>query len=302
MIFSSMHQLEEHVLQNVGSKKTAALVEASDEHALEAVRDAKRSGLVTPLLFGNKQKIEEKLRLIGESTSDYEIVHRETPEESALAAGIATREKRADFIVKGAIQTATLLKSLFNEATAFRTGRLISHMNVLEIRNYHKLVALCDSSINIAPNQDQKKDILVNAVEALQRMGISMPKVAVLSSAETLNEKMPESVDAFALKQMNQCGEITGCIVEGPISYDLAMSRESADIKGYESPVSGDTDLLVCPGIVTANVLIKCLRHSAEALTAGIVVGGSVPVVLTSRASSAEDKYRTMVLASSACS
>ena len=299
MTYATFEQLESQVFKKA-KKRRVAVVEAADTHVLEAVRHAVEVGLVEPLLFGKRAEVEAKLAAMDLDITSWEIVDSPEPAISALQAGIAVKEGRADFILKGLIATGQLLKGLFKEETGFRTGRLISHMNIVQLRTYPKLLALCDAAINISPTLEQKKDILQNAVDALTRMGITQPKVAVLASAETVNEKMPESVDAAALKRMNEQGEITGCVVEGPISYDLAVCRESAETKGYESPVAGDTDLLVCPNIVTANVLIKCLRHSAEALTAGIVIGGRVPVVLNSRAASAEDKYRTMILAASA--
>ena len=299
MSYATFEQLESQVFKKA-KKRRVAVVEAADTHVLEAVRHAVEVGLVEPLLFGKRAEVEAKLAAMDLDITAWEIVDSPEPAISALQAGIAVKEGRADFILKGLIATGQLLKGLFKEETGFRTGRLISHMNIVQLRTYPKLLALCDAAINIAPTLEQKKDILQNAVDALTRMGITQPKVAVLASAETVNEKMPESVDAAALKRMNEQGEITGCVVEGPISYDLAVCKESAETKGYESPVAGDADLLVCPNIVTANVLIKCLRHSAEALTAGIVIGGRVPVVLNSRAASAEDKYRTMILAASA--
>ena len=299
MTYATFEQLESQVFKKA-KKRRVAVVEAADTHVLEAVRHAVEVGLVEPLLFGKRAEVEAKLAAMDLDITAWEIVDSPEPAISALQAGIAVKEGRADFILKGLIATGQLLKGLFKEETGFRTGRLISHMNIVQLRTYPKLLALCDAAINIAPTLEQKKDILQNAVDALTRMGITLPKVAVLASAETVNEKMPESVDADALKRMNEQGEITGCVVEGPISYDLAVCKESAETKGYESPVAGDADLLVCPNIVTANVLIKCLRHSAEALTAGIVIGGRVPVVLNSRAASAEDKYRTMILAASA--
>ncbi len=300
MTYKSLKELESQVFKKATKKRVVAVAEAGDSHVLEAVREAVNIGLVDALLYGKKAKVREKLQALGENPADYELIDSASPEQSALMAGIATKEGRADFILKGLIQTGTLLKNLFREEAGFRTGRLISHMNIMELSSYPKLLALTDAAVNLTPGLAQKKDILLNAVDTLARMGIDNPKVAVLSSAETVNEKLPDSVDAAALKAMNQSGEISGCIVEGPISYDLAICQEAAATKGYDSPVAGQADLLLCPNIITGNTLLKALRHSAGALTAGLVVGGRVPVVLTSRASSAADKYRTMVMAASA--
>ena len=300
MSFTTMKDLEAHVFARAAQKRVVAVVEAAEEHVLEAVCEAARKGLVQALLYGRAAEVREKLRVMGEHANDFIIINTENPEDSAFQAGMAAGEGRADFILKGLVPTGVLLKNLFRKETSFRTGRLISHMNIVQVPTYHKLLALCDAAINVRPDLEQKRQILCNAVQTLHRMGVENPKVAVLASSETVNEKMPEALDAAALKAMNARGEIEGCMVEGPISYDLAICRESAEVKGYQSPVAGDADMLVCPDIVSANVLIKCLRHSALALTAGIVVGGRVPLVLNSRAASAEDKYRTMVLAASA--
>lgn len=302
MTYATLEALEAHVFATSAQKKVVAVVEAAEEHALEAVRDASRGGLITAILYGRVAEVSQKLQAVGESPDNYIIIDTLNPEDSALQAGIAAGKGRADFILKGFIPTGKLLKQLFRKETGFRTGKLISHMNLVQIPTYHKLLALCDAAINAHPNLEQKRHILENSVATLRRMGMDNPKVAVLASSETVSEKMPESQDAAALKAMNAAGEISGCVVEGPISYDLAICREAARIKGYDSPVAGDADLLVCPDIVSANVLIKCLRHSAEALTAGIVIGGKVPVVLNSRAASAADKYRTMLLAAAASS
>lgn len=300
MRYMTLDALEKHVFARSRQKRVVAVAEAAETHVLEAVRDAVNKGLVSALLYGKGHDVAEKLRELGEHPDDYTIIHTDTAEQSAFEAGIAASEGRADFILKGIIPTGILLKNLFRKETGFRTGKLISHMNIVQVPGYHKLLALCDAAINVRPTLEQKYHILCNAVEILHRMDIDNPKVAVLASSETVSDKMPETQDGAALKAMNTSGEISGCIVEGPISYDLAVCSEAANIKGYVSPVAGDADLLVCPDIVSANVLIKCLRHSANALTAGIVVGGRVPVVLNSRAASAADKYRTMVLAASA--
>lgn len=299
MVYASFDELEATVMKKA-RKSRVAVVEAADGHVLEAVRHAADAGLVVPLLFGNRKSIVDNLERLGLAGNAYEIVETEGPVESAIQAGIAVKEGRADFLLKGLIQTGVLLKGLFREETGFRTGRLISHMNIVQVASYPKLLALCDAAINIAPDLEQKRVIIQNSVDALTRMGIDTPKVAVLASSESVSEKMPETLDAAKLKEMNENGLITNCVVDGPISFDLAVCPESAATKGYSSPVAGNADLLVCPGIVTANVLIKCLRHMANALTAGIVVGGRVPVVLNSRAASAEDKFRTMILAASA--
>ena len=161
-------------------------------------------------------------------------------------------------------------------------------------------MGITDSALNIHPDLAQKKGMIVNAVGAMLRMGFDEPKVAVLAAVEQVNPKMPETLDAAELKRLNEAGEIAGCVIEGPISYDLAICKESAALKGYASPVCGEVDLMVAPDIAAANILLKALRYSAEASSAGFVVGGSVPLVLTSRAAEVGSKYLPILLAAAA--
>jgi phosphate butyryltransferase len=217
--------------------------------------------------------------------------------EAAFSAVHLVRQGKAEIIMKGRIQTAELLHAVVAKETGLQTQKLMSLVAFHEIPGYHKLLCITDGGMVMYPSLDEKKRILQNAVDVCHSMGIMDPKVAVLAAVEITNPKMPESVDAAALKQMNLQGEIAGCIVEGPISYDLAMSMESAKIKEYSSPVSGDPDILLVPNITVGNVLAKALVVSAGAKMAGFIVGAKAPVVLTSRGSSSEDKYLSLVLA-----
>jgi len=301
MKYTRLDQLAKRVLAaGNGRLKVAAVIAANEEHTLEAAVSAHKDGIATPLLVGEAQGIRDKLSALGMDPGGFEIIDALTPEECALKGAIALKDKRADFLMKGLIATNTMLKVLFSQEAGFRTGNAISHMSVAEAPAYHKLIAITDAAINIKPNLDQKRAMIENAVAAMTAMGFDAPKVAVLASTETVNPKMPETEDAHALKEMNRRGEIAGCVVEGPISFDLAVSPNSARIKGMDSPVCGDADLLVCPDIASANILLKSLRYFAKAGTAGIVVGGRAPLVLTSRAVDPQDKYWPMVLAASA--
>jgi phosphotransacetylase len=179
-------------------------------------------------------------------------------------------------------------------------GRKLSLIGFYETPKYHKLFAVSDMGLNTYPDLAGKRLIIENAVQLLHALGIENPKVAVLSSVEKVNPKMPDAVDGAQLKLMNARGEITGCTVEGPISFDLATSREAAAIKGYDSPVAGDADLLIVPDIAAGNILVKCLTGFCGALTAGAVLGARVPVILTSRSAEAADKYYSIALAACA--
>jgi phosphate butyryltransferase len=300
MIYKNFDQLIERVRAGKQEKKVVAVMAAEDSHTLEAVCQAARVGVVEPLLIGNKAKILRQLELLGERPGDYTLIHAETTEAVVIKAAQSVNAGQAHFLMKGLIQTGDMMKILLSEQCGFRTATQMSHLGILQIPNYHKLIGITDSALNVYPDLQQKRGMVINAVNTMLRMGFDRPKVAILAAVEQVNPKMPETLDADALKRMNAAGDIPGCIVEGPISYDLAICKESAELKGFKSPVCGDVDLLVAPNIAAANILLKALRYSAEASSAGIVVGGKVPLVLTSRAAEAGSKYLPIVLAAAA--
>ncbi len=300
MIYKNFDQLIEQAGAGRHGKKIVAVMAAEDSHTLEAVCQAARVGAVEPLLIGNKFVMRRQLEELGQRLDDYTLIQAESPEDIVVKAAQAVNSGQAHFLMKGLIQTGEMMKTLLSDKCGFRTASQMSHLGIVHIPNYHKLIGITDSALNVYPDLDQKKAMINNAVAAMLRMGFDPPKVAVHAAVEQVNPKMPETVDAAALKKLNAAGEIPGGIVEGPISYDLAISRESAELKGYESPVCGDVDLLVAPNIAAANILLKALRYSAEASSAGIVVGGKVPLVLTSRAAEAGSKYLPIILAAAA--
>ncbi|GAU79518.1 bifunctional enoyl-CoA hydratase/phosphate acetyltransferase [Fusibacter sp. 3D3] len=280
-------------------KKKVAVVVAQDEHTLEAVFKARRDQLVDPILIGNKKEILKIANDLNEIIEDTSVIDILDDIESARKAVSMVHEGKVDVIMKGKIQTADLLKAVVDKAFGLRTGRLISHLVFHEIHNYHKLLAMTDGGMMMYPNLEEKKQIIENAVSVFHALGYEKPNVAVLTAVEKVNPKMPETVEADLLKKMNQKGEILNCVVEGPISYDLMISKASAEIKGYHSEVTGNTDILVVPNITAGNILGKALVYSANAKMAGIVVGAKVPIILTSRGSSTEEKYLSIVLSAS---
>ena len=287
-------------LKGGGSIKRVAVVAADDEHTLEAVIRAQKEGLVSPVLIGDKAAIEAALESIEAADAAVDIVETESNEASAQTAAALINEGKADFIMKGNLETSVLMKAVVKKENNLRTGRIMSHLAFLEIPTYHKLVALSDVAMLTYPDLDQKKQMIENAVTALVKMGMKTPKVAVLSASEDVNPKLPESADAKALKDMNIEGTINDCVIEGPISYDLAMDPEASAIKGYVSPVAGDADLLIMPNLTAGNIFMKGLSVSGGAKAAGIIVGAKVPIVLTSRASSIDDKLMSLVIAATA--
>lgn len=287
-------------VQKDESKKRVAVAAAQDEHTLEAVFRAAKDKLVEPVLVGNKEKIEEILRKLNVEYDMTSIINTESDKEAAEKTVELINEGGADFIMKGKMQTADLLRAVVDKEKGLRTGKVMSHVAILEVPAYHKLIAITDGGMMMYPDLDEKKQILENAVDVFLAMGYECPKIAVLAAVETVNPKMPEAVDADALKKMNESGEIKNCLVEGPISVDLTFSRESAEIKGYSSPVTGQADILLVSDITTGNILSKALIEMADATMAGMIVGAKVPVVLTSRGSSSEEKYLSIVLSASA--
>jgi len=280
-------------------KKTVlAVVEAHDEHTLEAVMTAKKDGIIDAMLIGNEEKIREIITQEGADPADYTIVPTSSIEES-LKIGIDTiHSGKANVIMKGKMETGPFMKAIINKENDMMAGGRISLVGLFEHPTaYHKLLAVTDMGMNTYPDLEGKKDEINNAVKLLHALGIECPKVACLCAVEKLNPKMPETVDADALKKMNAAGEIPGCIVEGPISFDLAIKKESADLKGYESPVAGDADLLLVPDITCGNVLVKCMTEYAGATTAGAMLGAKCPLIITSRSAAASDKYYSIALA-----
>lgn len=281
-------------------KKKVVVVAAHDEHTLEAVFKASENNIVDPILIGKAKEIKNILSNLGKFIDDNAIINIEDDSLSAYKAVELVNKGEVDFIMKGKIQTADLLRAVVDKEKGLSIGNIMSHFVIMEVPNYHKLIVITDSGMLMYPTLEQKKEIINNAVNTLILMGYKKPKVAILTAVDKVNPKMPETIDARELKKMNQNSEIKNCIIEGPISYDLTMSKEAAKIKGYMSPVVGDADILLVPNITAGNILGKCLIYSARAKMAGFIVGAKVPVVLTSRGSTSEEKYLSLVL-SAAC-
>lgn len=286
-----------HASKCMNNKRTAAVAGAADTHVLQAVARAKEDGIAEAILLGNGLEIEKLLRTLGQNPADYEIVDCAGGAQCGMEAVRMVREQRANFLMKGLVETRDLLKPVVNKETGISADRIMSHFALNELPDYHKFIVNTDGGMIIYPTLEEKCGILRNAVETLHRLGNACPKVAVLAGVEKVNPKMKETVDADALKQMSLRGEITGCVVEGPISYDLAMSAETAKIKGYDCSYCGDFDVLLQPDLVCGNVLGKSWYMQGHGKMAGIIVGAKVPIVLTSRGASSEEKYLSIALA-----
>lgn len=276
---------------------TMSVAVAQDNDVLEAVGMAEEAGIVRAILVGNEDAIRSRAEESG-LRSDIEIIHEGDDSNAALKAVELVSTGKAQILMKGLVNTSIFMKAVLDKEVGLRTGRLLSHLAVFEIPNAKKLLFSSDGGINVAPNLDQKKQILINALGALKEMGVLNPNVAVLTANEKVSEKMPATVDAAELTRMNNEGEIpVSCVLEGPIALDVANDPHAAEHKGIASRVTGDVDLLIFPNIEAGNIMGKTLIHYAGAKMAGIVLGTSHPVVLASRAETAEGKLNSIALA-----
>lgn len=296
MKITNFEQLVEYI-QSFENKVKLAVVCAHDDHTLESVVYAKKNKLIDPILIGKKEIISDILLSMNEDLQDYTIKDRQEIDECIKTAVNLINENKASALMKGKLGTGELMKEILKKEYEIVRDNVLSVVGFFETDKYHKLFAVSDVGLNTYPNLNIKKKILENAVSVIKCFGVETPRVAVLAAVEKTNLKMPETVDASKLKEWNHEGKIEGCIVEGPISFDLATSKEAAKIKGYKSEVAGDADLLLVPDITSGNILAKCLTGFAGARTAGLVVGGKVPIVLTSRSAEALDKYYSIALA-----
>lgn len=293
MVIQSFEELRDKVKE--AEKSTVVVIAAHDPHTLEAVLKTKEEGILDHILVGKKDEIIKIGKELGYDVDPSVIVNSDTDEDSVEKGIQIIKDGKADFIQKGILQTSTLLKGVVNKETGIRAGKSISHTALLDIPRYHKIIGLTDGGMMTYPDLDQKRDIVDNAVSIFKGFGYEKPKVAVLCAVEVLNPKMPETVDAAELKKMNESGEIKDCVLEGPISVDLAMDKESAVIKKYKSPVAGDADILVAPDIAAGNLMSKALYVLGGARMAGMVVGAKCPIALNSRSASFEEKYYSLL-------
>jgi phosphate butyryltransferase len=278
-------------------KRKIAVAAAQDEPVLEAVRDAINFGIADAVLVGDKDKIIEIATKINMNVNDLDIIDEPDSNKAALKAVELVSTGKAHMVMKGLLETSTILKAVLNKEIGLRTGRLMSHVAVFEIPGYDRLIFVTDAALNMYPDLKAKIDILNNAVTVAHSIGVELPKVAPICAVEVVNPDMPATIDASLLSKMNERGQIKGCIVDGPLAVDNALSEEAARHKKINSPVAGKADILLLPNIEAANVMYKTLTYTTAAKNGGIIVGASAPVVLTSRADSPEAKLNAIALA-----
>ena len=279
-------------------KKKLVVAAAHDEHSLGAIVSATKMKIVDAMLVGDKEKIyriSDKLEL---DLSKIEIIDEPNLSESVAKAVKLVHFGDADILMKGDVGTAVLLKGILNKEWGLRQNEILSHIAIFEVPAYHhKLIALTDVAMNIAPVLSDKVNILRNAIIFLHKLGIEEPKIAVLGAVELVNEMMPATLDAALLSKMADRGQIPNCLIDGPLAFDNAISAEAAEHKGIKSNVAGMADLLLLPDIEAGNMLYKAFIFFANAKVAANILGASAPIVLTSRSDSEESKLDSICLA-----
>jgi phosphotransacetylase len=264
--------------------------------ALSGAVEAARRGLIVPLLVGPAARIKEIATSSGIDLDKLEIV--DVPHDEAAAQAVSLiREGRAEILMKGSLHTDELMSAIVARDGGLRTGRRISHVFVMDFPTYHKVLIVTDGAINIAPTLEDKVDICQNAIDLAVSLGLEKPKVAILAAVETVTSKMPATIDAAALCKMAERGQIKDGVLDGPLAFDNAISKQAADTKGIQSKVAGDPDILLAPDLEAGNILAKQLSFLANADSAGMVLGARVPVILTSRADSVRSRIASCAVA-----
>jgi len=275
-----------------------AVVHPCDESSLRAAIDAARLGLIAPILVGPRARIEALAKQHQIDLADVPIVEGGHSEESAAKAVALVREGRAEALMKGSLHTDELMGAVVRRETGLRTARRVSHCFVMDVPSYSETLIVTDAAVNIAPTMEEKVDIIQNAIDLAHALHFAQVRVAILSAMETVNPKVPSTVEAGALCKMADRGQITGAILDGPLALDNAISLESMKIKRIESPVAGRANVLVVPDLEAGNMLAKSLSFLAHADAAGIVLGARVPIILTSRADSVMTRLASCAVAS----
>jgi phosphate butyryltransferase len=269
---------------------------AHDPHVLEAVWMAKKAQIADFILVGDEEKIKGIAKELQMDCSGFELIH-EVDEELACAIAVQqVRSGRATALMKGLVETSVIMKAILNRDKGIRTGKRLTHLAAFELSTYHKLLFVTDAAINIAPDVKAKEEIIQNAVDAVSNLGVTSPKIALLAANEKVNENMPVTLEYRELVENAKSGKITGCVIDGPLALDNAVSYESAKVKGIISDVAGDADILMCPDIEAGNILYKTLVFLAAAKSGGVVLGAKRPIILTSRADSSESKLISIAL------
>jgi len=289
----------EELLEKCGRLEAVAtaVVHPCEATALSGAIEAAEKGLIIPILVGPRTKIEATADVLGVDVRHLQIVDAPHSHASAVKAVELLREAKAELLMKGSLHTDELMAAVVSRDGGLRTARRISHVFVMDVPTYHKVLIVTDGAINIAPTLEDKVDICQNAIDLAVSLGRQRPKVAILAAVETVTSKMPATIDAAALCKMSERGQITGAILDGPLAFDNAISKGAAEMKHIHSEVAGDPDILVAPDLEAGNILAKQLSFLANADSAGLVLGARVPIILTSRADSVRSRIASCAIA-----
>lgn len=293
-MITSYQQLFETIKQR--PRRTLVVPSAEGQSIVQACREAKEAGICDSILIGDQVKLAHLLEEEQIPASTFQIIHEPSGERAVDLSLQLIRDGRGNMLMKGKTDTPTLLKAVLDAEKGLRTGRVLSHVAVVEIATYPRLMLWSDGGINIRPDLEKRIDILCNAAGLAHRLGIARPGVALLSAMEKVNPKMEETLDYAKILEMHRQQPLVEAEVEGPLAMDIALDPEAAAIKEVESRIAGRTDIFITPDIATCNVSVKSLIYLAGAKVAGLVVGAAVPVVLLSRADDAGTKLRSIAL------
>jgi phosphotransacetylase len=282
--------------KSVGAIPTA-VAHPCEVSALTGAVEAAQAGLIEPILVGPAATIEEIAKSANVDLGNIEIIDAAHSVDSARKAVEVVKQGRAEVLMKGSLHSDELLSAIVSRDGGLRTGRRISHVFVMDVPTYHKVLVVTDAAINIAPTLEDKVDICQNAIDLCVSLGVEKPKLAILAAVEVVNSKMQATLDAAALCKMAERGQIKGGILDGPLAFDNAISKQAAEIKGIKSAVAGDPDILLAPDLEAGNILAKQLTFLANADSAGLVLGAKVPVILTSRADSVRSRIASCAVA-----
>jgi len=282
----------EHLLERCATLEPikTAVAHPCEVSALSGAIEAAEKGLIAPILVGPRTKVEATADAAGIDLRDHQIVDVPHSHASAAKAVELLREGKAELLMKGSLHTDELMGAVVSRDGGLRTSRRISHVFVMDVPTYHKVLIVTDGAINIAPSLEDKVDICQNAIDLAVALGLEGPKVAILAAVETVTSKMPATIDAAALCKMAERGQIKGARLDGPLAFDNAISKKAAETKGILSDVAGDPDIVLAPDLEAGNILAKQLSFLAKADSAGLVLGARVPIILTSRADSVRSR------------
>lgn len=269
---------------------------SQDKEVLIAVDMAKKEGIANAILVGDIEKTKEIAKELNIDLDGYELIDEKDLAQASLKAVSLVSEGKADMVMKGLVDTSIILKAVLNKEVGLRTGNILSHVAVFDVKGYDRLFFITDAAMNLSPDLQGKKQIIENACVVAHALDIEEPKVAAICAKEKVNPKMQDTVDAKDLEEMCANGDIKGCIVGGPFALDNAVSEEAAKHKGMSHPIAGKADILLAPDIEAGNILYKSLVFFSETKNAGVIVGAKAPIILTSRADSEETKLNSIAL------